>query len=96
MPLYRHAGRTRLIYFPNPADTRGRVYVRQGPEGLEFRLWHADHPTVWERHGWVHQTALEKAAILYRDMGNAANPMALYDTAVARALLLENERRQSG
>ena len=82
-----------LYYYPNPADTRGRVYVRQGGEGVEFRLWHADHPMVWERHDWVPQAALEKAAAMYRDMGNSANPMALYDIAVATALLAEEKRR---
>ena len=83
-----------LYYYPNPADIRSRVYVRQGEGGIEFRLWHADHHLVWERHGWILQATLEKAAAMYRDMGKTANPMALYDIAVARALLLENERRK--
>lgn len=79
-------------YYPHPADTRSRVYVRRGDGGLEFRLWRADHPEVWEKHGWMPQAALEKAAAMYRAMGRGADPMALYDVAVARALV-EEERR---
>ena len=83
-----------LYYYPNPADTRGRVYVREGDNGIEFRLWHAEHPMVWEKHAWIPQAMLEKAAAMYRDMGNDANPMALYDIPVAKALLAEDRRRK--
>lgn len=82
-----------LYYYPNPADTRSRVYVRQGGDGIEFRLWHADYPMVWEKHGWVSQAALEQAAALYRAQGKA-NPMALYDPAVAKALIQEEMRKK--
>ncbi|MCC8193255.1 MAG: hypothetical protein LIP28_01230 [Deltaproteobacteria bacterium] len=81
-------------YHPNPADTRSRVYVRQGENGMEFRLWHADYPMVWDKHDWVPQATLEQAAAMYRDMGKGGNPMALYDIAVARALINEERRRK--
>lgn len=81
-------------YHPNPADTRGRVYVREGLNGPEFRLWHAEYPEVWERHDWVPQAALEAAAAMYRVGGGGADPMALYDVNVARALILEEKRRK--
>ena len=83
-------------YYPNPADTRSRVYVREGEDGMEFRLWHADYPMVWEKHAWVPQAALEQAAAMYRGMGKSGDPMALYDLAVARALLTEERRRKEG
>ena len=84
-----------LYYYPNPADIRGRVYVREGEHGLEFRLWHAEHPEVWERHAWVSQTALEAAAAMYRESGKGTNnPMILYDVNVARALVIEEKRRK--
>lgn len=83
-----------IYYYPNPTDTRGRVYVREGEEGVEFRLWHADYPTVWEKHDWVPQKALEAAAAIYRESGKDADPMALYDLNVATALLLEEKRRK--
>ncbi|SBV90393.1 conserved hypothetical protein [uncultured delta proteobacterium] len=81
-------------YYPNPADPRSRVYVREGDNGLEFRLWHAEYPAVWEKHGWMAQATLEKAAAMYRDMGRESNPMALYDVAVAQALVREERRRK--
>lgn len=81
-----------LYYYPNPADPRSRVYVRQGENGIEFRLWHAEHPMVWDKHAWVPQAVLEQAAAAYREMGAGANPMALYDIAVARVLLKEEAR----
>ncbi|MDL2210039.1 hypothetical protein LJC26_04465 [Desulfovibrio sp. OttesenSCG-928-O18] len=81
-----------FYYYPNPADTRGRVYVRQGENGIEFRLWHAEYPMVWEKHEWVPQAALEAAAAMYRNGGKGSDPMALYDVAVAKALLKEAER----
>lgn len=83
-----------LYYYPNPADTRGRVYVRDGENDIEFRLWHADYPTVWEKHAWIPQAALEAAAAMYRESGKQADPMALYDVAVARALIKEDKRRR--
>lgn len=81
-------------YYPNPADTRSRVYVRQGEGGIEFRLWHAEYPLVWEKHGWLPQAALEAAAAMYRENGNSADPMVLYDVAVATALIKEENRRK--
>ncbi len=81
-------------YYPNPADPDSRVYVRRGEGGMEFRLWHAGYPMVWEKHGWVPQAALEQAAAMYRDMGKGGDPMALYDVNVARALLREERRRE--
>jgi hypothetical protein len=65
------------------------VYVREGENGIEFRLWHAEHPMVWERHGWVAQAVLEETAAAYREGGAGPNPMVLYDAAVAKALLRE-------
>lgn len=82
-----------LYYYPNPADVRSRVYVRQGGNGIEFRLWHADYPLVWEKHGWLAQAALEQAAAFYRAQGKA-NPMALYDAVVAKALIQEEHRKK--
>jgi len=81
-------------YYPNPNDFRGRVYVREGESGVEFRLWHAEYPMVWEKHGWISQASLEQAAAAFRGMGNESNPMVLYDIAVAQALIKEEHRRK--
>ena len=76
-----------LYYYPNPSEPRSRVYVRQGDEGIEFRLWHADHPAVWEKHGWLPLAAIEQAAAAYKERNSGANPLLLYDAAVAQALI---------
>lgn len=83
-----------LFYYPNPADTNTRMYVRQGDEGLEFRLWRSDHPEVWERHGWLAYDVLEAAAGVYKERGSASDPLVLYDVNVARALLRDAERQR--
>lgn len=81
-----------LYYYPNPADHSVRVYVRAGVDGeAEFRLWHADTPEIYERHGWINYAVISAAAGLYKTERNEnADPMALYDLAVARALLKGN------
>ncbi len=76
-------------YYPNPSDHKSRVYVRQGTGGIEFRLWHADYPQVWEKHGWLTRQALSAAAALYRERDGGADPLLLYDASVATALLKE-------
>lgn len=80
-----------LYYYPNPAETNIRVYVRQGTSGPEFRLWRQDMPEVWEKHEWLPIQVIEAAAKMYQQaQGNNSNPMQLYDRAVALALLKED------
>ncbi|MTJ91982.1 MAG: hypothetical protein F8N36_03835 [Desulfovibrio sp.] len=82
-----------LYYHPQAGNAQSRVYVRRGPDGeVEFRLWRADHPEVWERHPWLSMAVVRSAARMYQQERNPeADPMLLYDIAVARALLQENE-----
>ena len=82
-----------LYYHPDPSDPKTRVYVREGAAGIEFRMWRADHPEVWERHEWLVHDVLRAAVSLYKERGNTADPLAFYDLNVARALLKEEERR---
>lgn len=79
-----------LYYYPNPADTSTRVYVQQGPSGPQFRLWRQDMPEVWEKHGWLDMQVIEAAAAMYRESGKGTDPMLLYDSAVALALIKQN------
>ncbi|WP_353120657.1 hypothetical protein [Nitratidesulfovibrio sp.] len=79
-----------LYYYPDPNDKRTRVYVRAHGGSVEFRLWRADRPEVWERHEWVPLEIIRHAAGMYRDMGRDADPLVLYDESVARALLKAN------
>lgn len=82
-----------LYYHPQPGNTKVRVYVRRGDGGsVEFRLWQADHAEVWEKHQWLDTEVIRAAAALYADSGRGgpdADPMRLYDVAVASALLTE-------
>ena len=49
---------------------------------------------VWEKHGWISQAVLEQTAATYRGLSSESNPMALYDIAVAQALIKEEHRRK--
>lgn len=82
-----------LYYHPQAGNNQARVYVRRGPDGeVEFRLWQAAHPEIWERHPWLSLDVVRNAARLYRTERNEeADPLKLYDLAVARALLREDE-----
>lgn len=81
-----------LYYFPQAGNHEARVYVRRGELGeIEFRLWQAHHPEVWEKHGWIPLSVIENAARLYRAERNPeADPLKLYDVAVAQVLLRED------
>ncbi|MDR0339559.1 MAG: hypothetical protein LBH65_04710 [Desulfovibrio sp.] len=85
-----------LYYHPDPADAGSRVYVRESAAGVEFRLWRADHPEVWEKHQWLAHSVIEAAALMYKERGSGADPLALYDLNVARALIKDEERKQNG
>ena len=59
---------------------------------MEFRLWRSDMPEVWDRHPWLSMNIVQDAAQLYQQERNSeADPLRLYDLAVARALLKEDE-----
>ncbi len=82
-----------IYYHPNPNDVKARVYVRRGEDGeIEFRLWQQDHAEVWEKHEWLPASVIREAAAMYKNTGRGqagADPMRLYDSAVATALLKE-------
>ncbi len=76
-----------LYYYPDPSNKQTRVYVRNGAQSVEFRLWHQERAHVWEEHEWIPVEVLRNAAAMYRAMGRDSDPMALYDEAIATALL---------
>ena len=92
LPMKDEAG---LYYHPDPSDSKTRVYVRQGASGIEFRLWRADHPEVWDRHEWLLYDVLQAAVSMYKERGNKAAPLTFYDLNVARALLKEEARKSA-
>ena len=83
-----------LYYHPQAGNSRARVYVRRGRDGeVEFRLWQADHPEVWERHPWLSLSVVQNAARLYKEERNQeADPLKLIEkaTALIRAVSLKN------
>jgi hypothetical protein len=82
-----------LYYYPQPGNSKVRVYVRPGDgDAVEFRLWQAEYPEVWEKHDWIPLDVIRQAAQLYRERGSGrtpGDPLVLYDETVARALLQE-------
>jgi len=82
-----------LYYHPQPGNPKIRVYVRSGDgNAIEFRLWQADYPEVWEKHAWIPLDVIRHAAQLYRERDNnpdQGDPLTLYDETVAKALLQE-------
>jgi len=82
-----------IYYYPQPGNPKLRVYVRMGNAGeVEFRLWQADFPEIWEKHEWIPLDIIRKGAQLYSERGSGSargNPLTLYDEIVAKALLQE-------
>lgn len=77
-----------LYYHAQAGNPRVRVYVREGANGVEFRLWEREHPEIWEKHEWLPYEVIERAASLYKAERNPdANPLKLYDIAIAKALV---------
>ncbi|MBD5641891.1 MAG: hypothetical protein HDQ91_05690 [Desulfovibrio sp.] len=75
-------------YHAKPGDSGIRVYVRKGPNGFEFRLWDRERPEVWEKHEWLDYDTISRAASLYKNERNPnADPLGIYDIAIARNLL---------
>lgn len=82
-----------FYYYPDPSDKRTRVYVRNGRSDIEFRLWRQDHPEVWDTHNWLPYDVVRAAALMYQERGTGADPLALYDYNVAKALLKGTARQ---
>jgi len=77
-----------LYYYPFPSNKRVRMYVRQDPEGIAFRMWNQDDPQMWEDHGWVPHDAILQAQAMYD--GGAFDPRRAYDLNLAQALIRDN------
>ncbi len=42
-----------LYHYPDPSDSKTRVYVQEAPLGVEFRMWRFEHPESWSATtGW--------------------------------------------
>lgn len=83
-----------LYYNPQPSLPAVRVYVRRAEDGsIEFRMWDAEHPEVWEKHRWLNMEIISMAAQLFsQERDKSWQPTMIYDRSVAEALLAEQER----
>lgn len=79
-----------LYYHPSLQNRSTRMYVRQNGQAIEFRLWNASEPSLWDRHEWITRDVAEKAMQIYATKGR--NPLALYDLDIARRLLADDAR----
>ncbi len=81
-----------LYYHPSLQEPAVRMYVRRVGQSIEFRMHNPDYPEIWERHQWVPFEAIKQAAQLYKEQSDTGrNPLALYDMAVAKRLLADDE-----
>ena len=80
-----------LYYYPFPGNRRVRMYVKHGRgEGqIDFRLWNADDPGLWQQHGWLSEEAVTQAARMY-SAHDRFDPNQAYDLEIARNLLKED------
>lgn len=74
-----------LYYYPNPVQKQFRMYVRESDGEIQFRMWNAQDPELWRRHGWVPYPAILEAAKMYD--GKTLDPKQAYDIEIARALV---------
>jgi hypothetical protein len=74
-----------VFYYPNPANRKVRMYVKEEDGQIWFRLYNADDPDLWEDHGWVPYKAIQKAKKMYT--GSNFDPDQAYDVNIAKTLL---------
>ncbi len=77
-----------VYYKPEPQNPHSKMYVRLYDGEIQFRLYDAKHPEVWDKHGWLPYQAVAQAAKLYG--GNGPKVLNMYDLDVAIAVLEEN------
>ncbi|MDO5535924.1 MAG: hypothetical protein Q4F72_00130 [Desulfovibrionaceae bacterium] len=86
-----------LYYLPQPALPAVRVYVRRAEDGsIEYRMWDAEHPEVWEKHQWINMEVIAMAAQLFsQERDGSWQPAKIYDSNVAEALLKQQEEAEA-
>jgi hypothetical protein len=78
-----------LYYYPFPNNKRVRMYVRPVGSQICFRLWNADDPILWEKHGWMPYEAILQASSQYQKKQGGIDPNRAYDIEAAKALIRE-------
>ncbi len=75
-----------VYYYPYPANTRVKMYVRNNNGVVEFRLHNEDDPKLYDEHGWITYEMAKQAAAIYEGKG-LENPLKLYDFEAAEYAL---------
>ena len=75
-----------IYYYPFPDNKRTRMYVREKDGEVEFRMRNDDDPSIWNDHGWVPHSAIQKAKVLYENRGQF-DPNRAYDIQIATVLI---------
>ena len=81
-----------IYYYPFPQNKKVHMYVRAKDNCIEFRLWNAADPKLWQDHGWVPYEAVKQAEALYQ--GKNFDPSQAYDINLAKALIGENKQSE--
>lgn len=83
-----------IFYYPYPHNKRIRMYVREENGTVEFRLANADHPEIWERHGWLDMDLIKRGAQMFKaERDPKTDPTAIYDLQTAAYLLKEAKKK---
>ena len=83
-----------IFYYPYPENKRIRMYVREQEGSIEFRLANADHPEIWERHGWIDMDIIKRGAKIFKEERKGkADPTAIYDLETAWFLIKESKKK---
>lgn len=83
-----------VFYYPYPHNKRIRMYVREQDGSIEFRLHNADHPEIWERHGWLDMDIIRRGAQMFEERAGQGDPTRIYDLDTARYLLREADAKR--
>lgn len=88
-----------LYYYPSMQQRATRMYVRENADGdVEYRLWNAQNPELWEKHEWITRQVVEAAVPMFQNRSEEhkkRNPLSLYDAEVARRLIDEDKAGRS-
>ena len=82
-----------IFYYPNPANKRIRMYVRENEGNIEFRLSNVDHPEIWEYHGWIDIDIVRRGARMFEERGSKVDPTNIYDLETARYLIKDARKK---
>ena len=79
-----------------PRDDEGLQPASRDVTGPEvcFRMWNADDPEMWEKHGWVPYGAVQEASGMFKRR-DKFDPQRAYDLDLALTLLRESKLKPS-